>query len=310
VDKILVTGGVGYLGQWVVKELEKHYNVVVADLNLPNYETSPNTVYKKVDLKNSLGLDVLLDNIDAVVHLAAIPRPVGYKPEDVFETNMVTTFNIVEASIRANVKKIIFSSSGSSLGFAYSFTEMIPDYMPIDEEHPLRPQDSYGLSKAFGEDILKAATIRSGISTIALRPTTVIVPADYEERVPQMLSTKQETKNRMDVPAVIEGLNGGNEKQTAIQPLSNPQLSYVDARDYAQGVLLALQNNEIEHDIFFITADDAMSREPVSKAFPKIFPGSENVASKLTGIQSPISSEKAKRILGYKPKYSWRDFVK
>jgi nucleoside-diphosphate-sugar epimerase len=180
---------------------------------------------------------------------------------------------------------------------------MIPDYMPIDEEHPLRPQDSYGLSKAFGEDILKAATIRSGISTIALRPTTVIVPEDYEERVPQMLSTKQETKNRMDVPAVIEGLNGGNEKQTAI-------LSYVDARDYAQGVLLALQNNEIEHDIFFITADDAMSREPVSKAFPKIFPGSENVASKLTGIQSPISSEKAKRILGYKPKYSWRDFVK
>tara|TARA_Y100000996_G_scaffold43937_1_gene30425 strand:- start:2373 stop:3284 length:912 start_codon:yes stop_codon:yes gene_type:complete len=302
-DKILVTGGVGYLGQWVVKELEKHYSVVVADLNLPNYETTPGTIYEKIDLKNSLELDALLNGIHSIVHLAAIPRPVGYRAENVFENNMVTTFNIVEAAIRSNVKKIVFSSSGSALGFAYSFTNMIPDYMPIDEDHPLRPQDSYGLSKAFGEDILEAATIRSGISTISLRPTTVIVPSDYEERVLQMLSTEYETENRMHVPDNIEGLNGGNETQTAI-------LAYVDARDYAQGVLLALQNRDIKHDRFFISADDAMSREPISQAFPKIFPGSESVASKLTGTESPISSEKAKRILGYKPKYSWRNFLK
>jgi len=86
-------------------------------------------------------------------------------------------------------------------------------------------------------------------------------------------------------------------------------LAYVDARDYAQAVRLALDVDGIDHDRFFITADDALSREPLSVAFPKRFPGSEMVAAPLSGQQGPITSEKAKRKLGYKPQYSWRDLV-
>ena len=156
---------------------------------------------------------------------------------------------------------------------------MVPDYMPMDEEHPLRPQDAYGLSKWLGEEILAAATRRTGLVTISLRPTTVIVPEDYDTLIPRILDRK-----------------GG----VVI-------FAYVDARDYASAVRLALEVDGIDHDRFFITADDALSREPLSTAFPKRFPGSEIVASSLTGHQGPITSDKAKRRLGYNPRYSWRN---
>ena len=210
------------------------------------------------------------------MHLAAIPSPIGREPEDVFANNMTSTFNVVEAAIRQDARKVIYSSSGSALGFAFRFREMVPDYMPMDEEHPLRPQDAYGLSKWLGEEILEAATRRTGIRTIVLRPTTVIGPEDYAERVPRMLD------------------NGGG------------TFAYVDARDFARAVRAALEDTEIEHDRFFITADDAMSREPLATAFPRRFPGSEAACAALTGTEGPISCAKAKRMLGYRPRHSWR----
>ena len=155
---------------------------------------------------------------------------------------------------------------------------MVPDYMPMDEEHPLRPQDAYGLSKWLGEEILEAATRRTGIRTIVLRPTSVVGPEDYAERVPRMLDN-----------AAGAGI-----------------FAYVDARDFARAVRAALEDTAIEHDRFFITADDAMSREPLATAFPRRFPGSEAVCAGLTGSEGPISCAKAKRVLGYRPRHSWR----
>ena len=216
------------------------------------------------------------DDAEAIVHLAAIPSPIGREPEEVFANNMISTFNVVEAAIRQGARKVIYSSSGSALGFAFRFRDMVPDYMPMDEEHPLRPQDAYGLSKWLGEEILEAATRRTGIRTIVLRPTSVVGPEDYAERVPRMLKNSSGT------------------------------LSYVDARDVARAVRAALDDTDIDHDRFFITADDALSREPLAVAFPRRFPGSEAVCAGLTGTEGPISCAKAKRILGYRPQHSWR----
>jgi UDP-glucose 4-epimerase len=279
--KVLVTGGLGKLGRWVVKELERYYDVLVVDRRIPVSSDGLNSSFELIDLNQSDQLDSVLKNVDAVVHLAAIPNPIARAPKEVFENNVMTTFNVVESAVTAGVGKIIYSGSGSALGFAFRFKDMIPDYMPMDELHPLRPQDAYGLSKALCEDILLSATRRSGISTISLRATTVFEPSDYAKKVPDALNNPK----------------GGI-------------MAYVDARDYANAVLLTLKKNNIEHDRFFIAADDALSREPLSIAFPKMFPGSELVALGLTGTQGPINCAKAKTILGYCPIYSWRQFVK
>ena len=275
--RLLITGGGGSLGRWVVEELRSDHEVVVAGLEeAPPDSAWPGVRCEQADLTDAEAAARVADGAEAIVHLAAIPSPIGREPEDVFANNMISTFNVVEAAIRQGARKVIYSSSGSALGFAFRFRQMVPDYMPIDEEHPLRPQDAYGLSKWLGEEILEAATRRTGIRTIVLRPTTVVTPEDYAGRVPRMLDDGAGT------------------------------LSYVDARDVARAVRAALDDTEIEHDRFFITADDALSREPLAVAFPRRFPGSEAVCSGLTGTEGPINCAKAKRVLGYRPRHSWR----
>ena len=276
--RLLITGGSGRLGRWVVEELRDDYEVVVAGLEEtpPADAVRPGVRYEQADLTDAEAVARVAEGAEAIVHLAAIPSPIGREPEDVFANNMISTYNVVEAAIRQDARKVIYSSSGSALGFAFRFRDMVPDYMPMDEEHPLRPQDAYGLSKWLGEEILEAATRRTGIRSIVLRPTSVVGPEDYAERVPHMLD------------------NGGG------------ILAYVDARDFARAVRAALEDTEIEHDRFFITADDAMSREPLATAFPRRFPGSEAACAGLTGTEGPISCAKAKRMLGYRPQHSWR----
>ena len=280
--RVLITGGAGRLGRWVVEELQDDYEIVVADIAAgPAAGGDSGPRYLQVDLTDPEAVASAAAGVDAVVHLAAIPSPLNHPAEHVFANNMLSTFNVVEAAMRAGAEKVIYSGSGSALGFAFRFREMVPAYMPMDEEHPLLPQDAYGLSKWLGEEILAAATRRTGIRTISLRPTSVLQPDDYAERV----------------PAALDRAGG------------HGIFAYVDARDYAQAVRLALADETIEHDRFFITADDALCREPLSVAFPRRFPGSEAVCAHLTGTQGPITCAKAKRVLGYRPRYSWRDLV-
>ncbi len=275
--RLLITGGNGRLGRWVVEELRCDHEVIAVGIEQPQPDTvRPGVRYEQADLTDAQAVARVADGANVVVHLAAFPSPIGREPEDVFANNMISTFNVAEAAVRQGAWKVIYSSSGSALGFAFRFRDMVPDYMPIDEEHPLRPQDAYGLSKWLGEEILEAATRRTGIRTIVLRPTNVVGPEDYAERVPRLLN------NRSSVP------------------------TYVDARDFARAVRAALADTEIEHDRFFITADDALCREPLAVAFPRRFPGSEAVCAGLTGTEGPISSAKAKRVLGYHPQHSWR----
>lgn len=281
--RLLVTGAHGRLGRWVVEELRGDHEIVAASLDAPpdGGDAADGVRHVRADLTDPADVARVTEGAEAVVHLAAIPSPIGREPERVFANNMLSTFHVVEAAMRAGAGKVIYSGSGSALGFAFRFRAMTPDYMPMDEAHPLRPQDAYGLSKLLGEEILEAATRRTGIRTISLRPTTVIEPGDYRERVPRMLDD-------------------------ARRPDGGGIFAYVDARDFARAVRAALDDRAVAHDRFFVTADDAMSREPLAVAFPRRFPGSEAACAGLTGTEGPISCAKAKRILGYRPRHSWR----
>lgn len=304
--RILVTGGTGRLGRWTVDDLSKDNEVTVitrqpvslaqqlARLGLKKdeeKESSParrsrtfpgNVRVVRADHTNLGQVYSVMAGMDAIVHLAAIPSPMIETPEVVFGSNTMGTFNIAEAAGNLGIKKIIYSSSCSVYGFAFGSRKVAPDYLPIDEDHPLRPQDPYGLSKWFGEEILEAATRRAGITTIAMRIPIVLTPDDYADMVPRVLS-------RPNFPAIG---------------------AYVDARDFAQAVRLALENEQISgHHRFCIAAEDALSRVPLCESFPLAYPGSEQVAASLTGTRSSVSIEKAKRMLGYQPCYSWRDVV-
>ena len=84
---------------------------------------------------------------------------------------------------------------------------------------------------------------------------------------------------------------------------------YADVRDLAVGFRLALETEDAVQGAYYIVADDAFCPMPLAEAAPLIFPGTERMAAHFTGTESGITNAKAKRDLGFKPQYSWRDFA-
>ena len=178
--KILVTGGSGKAGRWVVAEFLQHsYEVISCD-------TRPSTQVHTVradltDLGQAFGV---LEGKDAVVHLAAIPWPGEHTPEVVFHNNVMSTFNVLQAACVLGIRRIVLAGSESSLGFPFAFRPITPQYLPIDEEHPLLAQDAYGLGKMTGELLADGFARREPeLSIVTLRFSYIIPPDDYPAEV-------------------------------------------------------------------------------------------------------------------------------
>jgi len=283
--KVVVTGGSGRIGRWLVRELvDRDHEILVFDKTVPP-EPTPGVTYKLGECENLGEVYDVLRGADAVVHLAAIPSNQRHPYPTVFRTNVVSTYNVGEAAGRLGLRTMVAASSINALGIPMAERPFGPQYLPIDEEHPRRPQDAYSLSKLMDEETLKALHRRTGIKAIAIRPPLMLWPDQIE-------STNVRER------------------------LGNPQLSYrvfwtyCDIRDLVQGFRLALENETLESETFFITAADALAREPLAELFPKYWPGTEGIASVLTGTAPAVVSTKAMRLLGYQPRWSWRDSVK
>jgi UDP-glucose 4-epimerase len=143
--RIAVTGGLGRLGRYVVHGLAEH-TVHVLDIGAA-------TDCHQADLRDIDALRAGLRDIDVVVHLGGIDRSVAVDDAATMQVNAMGTWNLFEASLQLGVRRVIHCSSSSVLGLDHSNPTMPPCYLPIDEAHPLRPTDAYGLSKACGERI-------------------------------------------------------------------------------------------------------------------------------------------------------------
>ncbi|HOZ49929.1 MAG TPA: NAD(P)-dependent oxidoreductase [Candidatus Hydrogenedentes bacterium] len=280
--KVLVTGASGNVGRVVVRELaEKGHDVTGFDLRPVELDgarfvegsvTDPDAVAKAVE------------GMDAIVHLAAIPC---YRPEipvaDFMQVNVVGTSNVLDAAGRHGVQRVAMASSDSSLGFVFSFNRFSPEYFPIDEAHPRRPQDPYGLSKLLGEELCKSASRRYGFRTIALRFCWVWFEDTYGQH-----------------DAILAG-------DPAV--LAKTMWGYVDVRDAAQACRLAVESADpTPHDAFFITAEDTYSKTPSLELIRAHYPEVRRVSEAFLDdpFRSIFDITKARTFLGYRPQYSWR----
>jgi len=152
--KILVTGGIGKVGQWVVRELldGAAHDVTVLD-RVPGPERGT-IKYLVGDVQDLGQVMEAMVGADAVMHLAAIHNPNIATATVIYQTNVVGTFNVHHAAFRLGVKRVVSASSNAIVGWSYG-ERFVPDYLPIDEDHPLRPEDVYGLSKEIGETIAR-----------------------------------------------------------------------------------------------------------------------------------------------------------
>lgn len=139
--QIVVTGGSGKLGRAVVADLQHHgWKVTSIDRVRPTDPSAPTVIADLRDLGQATdamsSVDSRYRRVDAVVHLAAIPGPGLATDSETFENNLVTTYNVFTAAIRAGVKKVVWASSETLLGIPFTTP---PPYLPVDENNPARP---------------------------------------------------------------------------------------------------------------------------------------------------------------------------
>jgi len=282
--RIAVTGGSGKAGRAIVRDLLEHGHDVLNIDRVPSAESSspdspaPFMAADVTDFGQTLealsGGD-RLPGIEAVVHLAAIPSPVHATPDVVFRTNIVSTHTVFAAAARLQLRRVVWASSETTLGLPF---DRPPDYVPVDEEHPLRPESSYALSKVLGEEMARQFSRWTGIPFVGLRFSNVMERADYE-RFPGFWEDPHLRKWNL--------------------------WSYVDESHVAESVRRALVADIRGAEAFVIAAADTVMRQPSRELMAQIFPAVP-VRAGVTGNDTLLGIDKARRLLGYAPTFSWR----
>ena len=283
---VLVTGARGKVGRAAGVALAgAGHDVRTTDLAPPVFERSGSgdLPYLQADLTDAGDAFAAIRGVDAVVHAAAIPEPSQNTPHRVFGNNLMATFNVIEACVRWGVTRLVNVSSETVPGFFFPERDFLPDYVPVDEEHPIRPQDAYALSKHFGEQLCDAAVRRSDLRCISIRPCWVQWEGNYERNLgPQV----------RDAAA-----------------LSPNFWSYIDVYDLADALVLATESDLPGHEVIYIASPDNVGGRPFAETVRTHYGDAVEVRPTDRPDASGISCAKARRLLGWEPQRSWRDYL-
>lgn len=270
--RILVTGSAGRIGGPVCAALHAAGHEVVGfdRVRAPRGRT---IVGEHTDLGQ---LVQAARGCAAIVHLSAIPSPGGVPDLEVFRTNVLGTYNAHAAAAALGMETVVSTSSQSAFGWAWGHRVTLPRRLPIDESEPDEPDDDYGLSKQVGEQIAASFHRKTGMRALVVRPPLVASPGD-------------------DLSSALAS------------PDWRPCLfSYIDVRDLAEVFRLAVERQEVRHEVFNVCADDALATEPLASLLPRLDPRFADVPGLETLIMGRpmVDNARAKRLLGWSPRYT------
>jgi UDP-glucose 4-epimerase len=282
--KILVTGSRGKVGAATVTALaDAGHDVTACDLGPPEFERGGGPVYKRADLTAAGDAFAVVRGHDAVIHAAAIPDPQHHPAHVVFANNLQATFNTLEAAVRFGVPRFVNVSSETVPGFFFPERGWLPEYAPIDEDHPIRPQDPYALTKHFGEQLMDAAIRRSDIRCISIRPSWVQWEGNYERNLGPHLRDPDEP--------------------------SAAFWTYIDAYDLADALRLAAESDLPGHEVMYIASPDNSANRPLAEMIRRHYGDAVPLRELDREDASGTSIARARRLLGYAPSRSWRDYL-
>jgi nucleoside-diphosphate-sugar epimerase len=286
---VIVTGGSGKAGRAAIRELLDHgYTVLNVDTIAPAEQLCH---FMKADLADfGQAIDTLtppaamvdrrrmaVGTPEAIVHLAGIPAP-GIAPDAVtFQNNLMSTYNVFHAALRAGIRRVVWASSETVFGLP--FTRTPPRSAPAKEEDKAAPETGYALAKVLCEQIAVEMNRWSPqTSFVGLRISNIFEEKDYAS-IPSF----------WDDPALRKW----------------NLWSWVDARDVAQACRLGVEAEIAGAEAFTIAAAETLmktsSRDLMAAHFPDV-----KVDGDLPEFGTLLSIEKARRMLGYAPRYNWR----
>lgn len=337
--KILVTGGVGSVGQPVVTRLVQNGHAVRVFDRLP--ETSLAGIeYIPGDVADFSAVREAVRGQEAIIHLAAIPHPGGTPGNEIFRINCGGTFNVYEAAAQEGIRRIATASSINWLGYYYGCKDFPIQYLPIDEQHPNFTSEPYSFSKQVTEDIAAYYWRREGISSTCLRMPGVITPSvewlpEFKQWWPKMVAMYQEwfelpdAERQKRLAHILQVTHTWRAERMLELPyeeqekrgieLSNQDVNLafsrsnlwvlLDARDAAQAFEKSLLADfEGCHPLFVNDAINTAGAE--SESLARTFFPEAGRSRPLLGKEALVSIERARRLIGFEPEYSfsrWAD---
>lgn len=277
--KVAVTGGSGRLGRFVVDELAGRAEVTVVDIRLP---VQKDVAFVDSSVLDFEGLKRAFAGHDAVIHLAAIPNPRTAPADITFNTNVQGTWNVLQAAEDAGVARVAVASSDAATGLHYNPPDWDPQYLPVDESHPLRPIEFYSLSKEVTEVMCRCYAVRGKMSVIVIRPTHIVFELEWPEL-----------------------------EARGADPQNYHFWAYVEPEDVAQAFRRSLElGKNVRHDTFFIAAADSLAARPTQEMMRARIGRDLPVKNAAVFDKDPYASifdiSHAREILGYEPKSDWR----
>jgi nucleoside-diphosphate-sugar epimerase len=274
--RIVVTGGSGKGGKWVVRDLRDHgHDVLNVDTRHDGSAFGLCLLADLTDLGQTLEA---LSGADAVVHFAAIPAP-QLRPEgETFRNNTMSTYNVFAAAVAHGIRRVVWASSETVLGLPF---DTPPLFAPIDETIEPRPESSYALSKLVGETMASQFARRTDTSFVGLRISNIMEPEDY-------------------------ALFPGYWDDAYIRKWN--LWGYVDARDVAQAARLGLDADFSGAEVCIVAAADNCMTRPSADLMAEVFP-SVPLRRHVDGRDTLLSIDRARRALGYEPAHRWEDHV-
>lgn len=294
--KILVTGSSGNIGSCLIKVLEKAGHEVIG-FDLASPKTGEYT-FIKGEIGNREAVKKATKGVDAVVHLAAyFTEEVIPNYWDGWDVNVTGTFNVLQASVENKVPKFIFASSISTTG-VFCWTGQNPDieYFPVDEKHPLRAQNLYGVSKIVGEHLCSLYSAKFGITTMCMRFACVWLDPGKVDYMKEIIEGVKNPEGLLEKPWEIK----------------DAVWEYVGVDDVAQACKLALEKEAVGYNAYNVGAADTPTDWSSLKLAMFFYPGTpiRDPELFLHNPKKPLwDISKAQRDLGYRPKSSWKDFL-
>jgi nucleoside-diphosphate-sugar epimerase len=271
--RVLITGAAGNLGGAVRDELTAH------GIQVLGVDRSPGQGITQVDLLDLDAVRAAARGCDAAIHLAAYPAPGIVADNELFANNTQATFHLLTAAAEQGMAAVVIPSSISAYGMTFAHRPFSPRYAPIDEDHPMTPQDTYGLSKVIDEQTAQMMTRAHRMSVVALRFHWVTDPARARHRAGRLIN--------------------------ASDPVSIRELwSYIDRRDAAAACRRALAVRDGFHALN-ICATDTLCHTPTSELLARYHPDTE-IRADLDPHRSPWSTDRAREVIGFVPRWTWR----
>ena len=277
--KILITGAAGLIGKEVTKGLvAAGYDVLATDLVKDDLSPAQNFVVG--DLVSADFISQLDFHCDAIVHLGSIPRPGIASDETVLHNNVMGTYHVFASAVEKKVPLVIYASSLSIYGFAWSGPWTSPEYVPVDEKHPLHHFESYALSKEVNERSADMWANRSETAFVGLRFPHTHTNLVFAEMAQKM---REEDKAILEQGAKIFW-------------------AYLDLRDAVQGVLTVIEKGAKGSKTYNFAAPDTYAPRPTRELMAEFHPTSK-IDSSISGYDSIIDCSEWHADFGYEPQH-------